>query len=173
MKNVPMRFDGYTFRHNPSKLTIEDAAAVAAILPPFDAPDSVRMGRRLRLVRGEGELYGADCLEQYRGLRALCEQGHRGLLSLPHLPPMTAYLRELSMSAEPREDILSFRFSFIEARGESSPVDSADVYIVAEQGESLWDIAYANGKGIDELAALNPQIRFIECLNIGEKVRLC
>ena len=173
MKNVPMRFDGFSFGHNPSKLRIEDADNITAILPPFGAPDSVRLGRRLRVVRGEGELSGADCIAQYNRLHDLYEQGRRGLLSLPHMAPMTAYLKELTLSAEPKEDLLSFSFVFIEARPETGAVNERGFYTVTRQGESLWDIAYRFGKDIDALVAQNPQIRDIDGLNAGERVRLC
>lgn len=173
MKNVPMRFDGFCFTHNPAKLKIEDTDNIVAILSPFDVPDSLRLGRRLRVIRGEGELYSADCIEQYNTLYTLYAQGHRGLLSLPHMAPMTAYLKELGLIAEPREDVLTFSFSFIEAKGDSTPVSACDHYTVTEQGESLWDIAYRFHKGIDTLVELNPQIRYIDALNAGERVKLC
>lgn len=173
MKNVPMRFAGYTFRHNPSKLRIEDTAQIMRILSPDKAPDSRRLNRGLRTVSGEGEMYGADCLGQYSGLLALYEQGERGLLSLPHIPPMTAYLKELHLAAEPQEDVLRFSFTFIETLGAQQEPDAEPFYTVTAQGESLWDIAYMNGRTIDELVRLNPQIRYIAELNAGEKVRLC
>lgn len=173
MKNVPMRFDGFTFGHNPSKLRIEDADSVSAILPPVAPPDSRLMGRKPRVIRGEGELYGADCIEQYAGLYALYMQARKGILSLPHMTPMTAYLKELSLTASPKENILGIAFTFIEARGESAPVSVEPYYTVRENGESLWDIAYAFGSDMDTLVRLNPKIRFIDELNEGEKVRLC
>lgn len=173
MKNAKMRFCGYTFEHNPSKLKIADSARLRAILPPGSLPDSVVPGRGLRIVKGEGELAGADCLVRYERLRALYERGEKGILALPGVKAMTAYLSELSVTAEPLEDVIGYRFTFTEARGEGSAVSGADVYTVSEDGESLWDIAYANGIGIDELVRLNPQIPFIGSLDENEKVRLC
>ena len=173
MKNVPMRFAGYTFRHNPSKLTIEDAANMMQLISPLTAPDSRYLGKELRIIRGEGELYGADCLLQYRALAALYERGEKGLLSLPGLAPMPAYFRELKLLAENREDVISFRFTFIEAQGELCPLTSENVYTVTQDGESLWEIAYRHDADIDTLVRLNPQIGFIAHLTAGEKVRLC
>lgn len=173
MKNAPMRFAGYTMRHNPAKLKIEDAARVVGILPPGADPDSLHLGRGLRAVRGEGELYGADCIAQYRELCSLYERGGKGLLSLPQMPPMTAYLKELRLTAEPQEDVLGFAFTFIEAQEDRSAVSGDAFYTVTQQGESLWDIAYAHDCGIDTLVRLNPQIEWIDELHPGEKVRLC
>ena len=173
MKNVPMRYAGLPFLHNPSKLTIEDKANIMSLISPCAPPDSLRLGRGLRTVRGEGELYGADCLEQYRRLAALCEREEKGILSLPKLPPMTAYLKELRLTAEPHEDLVSFSFTFIEALGEQSAVTADSVYTVVSDGESLWDVAYLHGLSIDRAVELNPHIRYIASHSAGEKVRLC
>ena len=173
MKLVPMRYAGYSFRHNPSKLKIEDEANIVSLISPWSPPDSRHLGRRLRIIRGEGELYGADCIEQYRQLSRLYEREEKGILSLPKMAPMTAYLRELQLIAEPQEDVLRFTFSFVETQGEQRAVDPEPCYLVESDGESLWDIAYANGVEIDTLVRLNPQICRIADLAAGEKVRLC
>ena len=173
MKNVSMRFDGYTFSHNPAKLSIDSEASIARLISPCTPPDSLRLSGGLRVVRGEGELYGSGCIGQYNGLRSLYERGERGLLSLPHMPPIYAYLRELRLNAEPIGDVLGFSFTFIEARGEKSSVTSDAVYTASDDGENLWDIAYAHDMTIDELVRLNPHIGDIGCLSRGEKVRLC
>lgn len=173
MKNAKMRFCGYAFEHNPAKLTIAAAARIRAILPPGSLPDSLCLGRGLRIVKGEGELAGADCLSRYERLRALCESGKKGILALPGVKAMTAVLSELHLIAEPLEDVIGYSFTFTEARGEGSAVSGADVYVVQEDGESLWDIAYTYGIGIDELVRLNPQIALIGNLDENERVRLC
>ena len=173
MKNAPMRFGGFSFHHNPSKLKIEDVNNILRVESPCAEPDSIMLGSRLRRISGEGELYGADCIEQYRALCGIVKEGRKGLLSLPHMPPVYAYLTELRLIAEPDENVLGFAFSFIEAKGEAVSVTPESVYTVSVDGESLWDIAYAHGLGIDELVALNPQIRFIDSLDAGEEVRVC
>jgi hypothetical protein len=173
MKNAKMRFCGYAFEHNPAKLMIADAARIRALLPPGSLPDSISLGRGLRIVKGEGELAGADCLARYERLRALYERGEKGILALPGLKAMTACLSALSLTAEPTEDVIGYRFTFTEARGDGAAVSGADTYTVRADGESLWDIAYAYGIGIDELVRLNPQIALIGSLSENERVRLC
>ena len=173
MKNAKMRFCGYAFEHNPSTLRIADTARLRSLLTPGAAPDSVTMGRGLRIVKGEGELAGSDCLIRYERLRALCESGEKGILALPGIKAMTAYLSELSLIAEPIEDVIGYRFTFTEAKGDSAALSGADSYLVRRDGESLWDIAYTYGIGIDELVRLNPQIPFIGSLCENERVRLC
>lgn len=173
MKNVAIRFDGYTFPHNPSKLRVDNIANINKAVSPFVVPDSRNLGVGLWTVQGEGELYGSDCLEQYNRLRAVYERACAGVLSMPHMPSMYAYLRELRMTAEPVDDVLKYAFSFIQTKGKGSPVSSERYYTVQDDGESLWDISYANGKTIDELVELNPQVKYIDDLTQGERVRLC
>ena len=172
MKNAPMRFNGLGLSHNPSKLRISDSANIMELISPGALPDSRYLGRGLRVISGEGELYGGDCLEQYGRLNDMYMRGESGVLSFPHLPVMYAYLKELSMTAEPIEDVLGYSFVFVETRGPASADTSAE-YITLEEEGSLWDIAYEHGADIDTLAALNPHIPFIAHIGAGEKVRLC
>lgn len=171
MKNAPMRFCGLSLHHNPHTLRIESRAGLRELISPCCTPDSENLGLRLRVVSGEGELYGADCLAQFRRLEALQEAQKRGKLVLPHRQPMLAYLREIVLIAEPTENVVRYRFVFLEAQRESSGRDT-DCYI-ALAGDSLWDIGFRFGVGIDELVALNPQIPYIDDLTEGMKVRLC
>ena len=173
MKNVPMRFCGYTLHHNPSNLKVESFSSVHELYSPCCKPESIHLGNRLRRIRGEGELYGADCIAQFRRLHTLYEQQEKGLLSLPHMPSMTAYLRELDMIAEPKENVLGYRFEFVEAHPHAEGAYDAQVHVTLVEGESLWDISHHYGVPIDELVRLNPQVRYIDMLDEGERVRLC
>ena len=173
MRNAPMRFCGFSFHHNPAKLRIDERAGVLRIESQCAEPDSLLLGRRLKIISGEGELYGAECVKQYRSLCRLFTEGKRGLLTLPHMPSVYAYLQELRLIAEPEDDVIAFTFSFIEAKGDGSAVSAESKYTVVNDGESLWDVAYSHGAGIDELVALNPRICDIDDLSAGEEVRIC
>lgn len=173
MKNAPMRFDGMSLRHNPAALRIENRENIRELGSPCCEPDSVGLGIAMRRISGEGELYGADCIAQYRALEALHRSGRRAKLVLPHMPPLYAYLKELSLTAEPKEDVLSYRFTFIEAQSPRRARQGARYYLTLSQGESLWDIAYVTGTPVETLASLNPQIPYIDDLREGERVRLC
>ena len=173
MKNVPMRFCGYTLHHNPATIKTEFVGNIRELSSPCCAPVSEHLGNRLRRISGEGELYGANCIAQFKELQNLFESGAEGLLSLPHLPAMYAYLKELRMIAEPREDVLGYRFVFLESR--PAPLDEmiTKTHTTMIEGESLWNIAYRYRVSIDELVRLNPQIKYIDYLDAEERVRLC
>ena len=173
MKNAPIRFCGYSLHHNPHKLTIENSGNVRELVTPCCQPDSVHLGLGLRRISGEGELYGTDCLAQYRALELLHRSQSLGKLVLPHMAPLYAYLKELRMSAEAQDDVIRFQFEFTEARSPREAQPSGEVYITAAPDESLWDIAYCSGVSVERLTQLNPQIAYIDCLDRGERVKLC
>lgn len=173
MKNVPLRFRGHALHHNPETLRIECAGHIRELNSPCRTPKSEYLGNRLRRVIGEGELYGADCIEQFRALEKLCADGEEGLLSLPKMPSMHAYLRELRMIAEAKEDVLSYRFEFIESQPAAQDVSGGGYYETVVANESLWNIAYRYRTTVEDLVRLNPQIAHIGALDARERVRLC
>ena len=173
MKLAPMRFGGVSMRHNPAKLNISGKNRVHEYLSPCCEADNQVVGRELSRISGEGVLFGADCLTQYQTLERL-QNGHvPAKLTLPRMQPLYAVLRELSLTAEPEENILHYRFVFVEAQSPRKAIQGERYYVTVSQGESLWDISYANGIPIEQLTALNPQIPFIDNINEGERVRLC
>ena len=172
MKNAPLRFDGMSLHHNPHKLHIENRHHIRSLSTPTAACDSLYLNRKPCVISGEGELYGADCLMQYQALYRLYRSRKRAKLALPQLPTMYAYLRELQLLAEPEENVLTYRFVFAEAQSPRLHEPSAEYYF-AEEGESLWNIAYSCGVAIDALVRLNPQIPHIDDLAAGERVKLC
>ena len=173
MKNAPMRFGGMSLRHNPAKLNISGKHHIRMYGSPCCKADSTSLGMELRRITGEGEMCGADCIEQYSALKGLQHNRIAAKLVLPHMQPLYAYLKELSLTAKPIDDVLSYRFEFIEAQ--SPRKDSAGVvcYMTESEGENLWDIAYAFSVPIEQLVALNPQIPHIGELKSGERVRVC
>lgn len=173
MRFAPMRFDSMSLRHNPEKLRITGSNYVKEYLSPCCEADSVGLGRELCRIAGEGELCGADCIAQYQGLQRLQISGKRAKLVLPHMQPLYAYLKELELTAKPVDNVLSYRFLFIEAQSPRPDHQGSEYYLTISQGESLWDISYTFGVPIERLTELNPQIPLIDDLDEGERVRLC
>ena len=173
MKWAPMRFCGVSMRHNPMKLSISGKNRIREYLSPCCEADSQLLGKELCRVAGEGVLYGIDCLEQYRKLEQL--QLHRtpAKLVLPQMQPMYAYLKELSLTAQPEENILHYRFVFAQTQSPRKATKTVPCYITASEGESMWDISYDYGTSIEKLTALNPHIPLIDRISGGERVRIC
>ena len=150
MKLIPMRFKGVTWRHNPRELTFESEKQINELHAPYAGCTVQDTGRRGMCVKGEGELFGADCLEQFRALLALFREGGSGVLSIENVKPFHAVFESLTLIGKPKPDVLTYRFLF-----------------------NLWDVSYRFGIGIDALMALNPQVKRPDILTEGEVVRLC
>ncbi len=173
MKNAPLRFCGLSLRHNPEKLVIDEKDRIHTYLSPCCDADSDSLYRELCRVTGEGEFCGEDCMEQYKALERLQLSRRRGKLILPGRTPIYAYLKELSLIAKPVDNVLSYRFVLIQAKSpRQHTLGTPDDYI-ADEGDSLWDIADAYAVPIEKLVALNPQIALIDELSAGERVKLC
>lgn len=173
MKHAPMRFCGYTLHHNPKSIEIKDKRNLAELKVPYGGSLIQDMGNGLKMVTGNGEFFGPDCMCQYQMLLSLLREGRCGLLSLSGYGPIFARLASLELSQPPAEDFLSYRFVFMEERKEV-PANFADgkKFHTAEENETLWDIAFWYGASMETLINKNPQIRRPDCLKAGMKVRL-
>lgn len=173
MKNAPMRFCGLSLHHNPGTLSVSESGNIRELISPCCDPDSTGLGLRVTVVSGEGEFYGTDCLEQYRQLEALQKAQKRGKLMLPRRDALYAFLKELSLTAPPLENVVRYRFKFVGAKSSRASGSCPEVYYTRSDGESLWDIGYRFGIGVERLVELNPHIAHIDDLSENERVRLC
>ena len=171
MKLVPMRFKGVEWHHNPREISFECEKTVNELQAPFGKSYIQNTGRKNMLIKGEGELYGADCTEQFARLLSLFQSGGSGVLASPKLGTVYAVFEQLRLKGYPKPDVLTYSFVFREVMEER--VEYAPDFVVAAQGETLWDISYRFGVEIDRLVKLNPGVRRPdEDLN-GREVALC
>ena len=166
-----MRFAGQSFKYNPVELKIENKKMHKSSMIPFKGEYSSAGLPRCTVISGRGEFVGEDCIEQYKSLLALYETGSEGVLSIPGLMPVYAYISGVSAVGETTPDLISYTFEFTEKTGVRER-KKREFHIVRE-GETLFDIAYIEGISIESLVRLNPDIRRPDSLVTGEKVRLC
>ena len=171
MTLAQMRFAGFTWFHNPKEIRIIDEKSVGQHLSPDCRCSSRSFGRKCRVIYGTGELYGEDCLKQYRKLYELYCQNKPGILSIPQLPPLYAVFEELVFEEGTVPDVVTYKFKFRECEAKS--FDTQKQYHTVKSGETLWDIAYIYGMTVDELVALNPSIKRPDYMKTVERVRLC
>lgn len=171
MKLIPMRFMGYEWRHNPREISFECEKNVSENVIPYRSAAIQETGRNNMLIKGTGELYGIDCLEQFAALYRLFKKGGAGVLAIENIEPVFAVFESIKLIGTPKEDVLTYSFVFREVM-EKKESGLPSVYI-AENGENLWDISYAFGIDIDRLVRLNPQIKRPDTALDGEEVRLC
>ena len=171
MKLVPMRFKGFEWHHNPQEISFSCEKNVREHISPFQKSYIQNTGRKNMLIRGEGELYGSDCDEQFSRLLALFKSPGSGVLAIPKLCTVHAVFESLKIIGYPKPDVLNYSFVFREVMEETE--DSAPTYYTAAQGETLWDVSYLFGVSIDALVACNPGVRRPDDDLSGREVALC
>lgn len=171
MKLCPMRFDGYTWHHNPKALEISNGKKVIRLIVPYSDDVLQNFGQKPLSIKGRGELYGEDCIEQYERLKQIYEKGDCAILCLPSLKPFYACFKSLEMTAKPSPSVLEYSFEFSVVK--QKPVrECYENQVVVTQHCTLWDISYKYSIDVERLVTLNPQIMFTDDL-YQEKVRLC
>lgn len=171
MRLVPMRFKGVQWHHNPREIVFECEKHINELHAPFGRSYVQDAGRRNRLIKGEGELYGADCREQFARLYELFQSGGNGVLAIPGLCAVHAVFEELRLTGYARPDVLTYRFVFREMM-EMTEEQTQTSYTPA-QDETLWDVSCRFGIVIDRLVALNPWLRRPDEPLGGREVALC
>lgn len=172
MKLCAMRFNGYTWHHNPKKLEISNGKKVVSLDVPYAQDILQNFGEKPVRIKGSGELYGEDCLQQYERLLEVYQKQQSAILCLPQLAPIYAYFESLTVNAQTMPDVLTYNFVFLQTKQKPQP-EKFERVVKAQENETLWDIAYKYSVSIEDLVKLNPQIMFINDLSQGELVRLC
>lgn len=173
MKLQPMKYGDYVWAHNPETLTVSHRRSVRELATAFSGSVMQDSGMQKRVVEGEGEFYGADCIAQFRRLCAQLEQTERAVLALPNVPPFLARFVSLEMIGKPEPDLMRYRFVFWEDGAAQGAADSVpgQVYECAE-GEDLWRIAARYSVTVAQLQEKNPMLRWPNYLRAGEQVVL-
>lgn len=172
MKLAPMRFSSFTWHHNPKSIKIELQKDVNALCSPYQKHFSNSIGEHLKKVYGVCELYGEDCLEQYRSIEKVYKLKKEGILSIPKTACFYARFEKLKLLGEAKENVLTYEFLFTEIQNEKTKPDTDIVHTVSGS-ETLWDIAYMYDTDIDSIVRLNPQIRYIDDLFGIDEVKVC
>lgn len=171
MKLIPMRFMGYEWHHNPREITFECEKTVTERLVPYDVSQIQQTGRKNMVIKGTGELYGEDCMEQFERLFELFRRGGAGVLAIENTEPVFAVFESVKILGAPKENVLTYGFVFREVMEEKE--SGKNTFHTARGGENLWDISYKYNIVIDELVRLNPQIKRPDIVAEGEVIRLC
>lgn len=171
MKLIPMRFSGYEWHHNPREIKFECDKKINELLAPNAGAIVQDAGRKNMIVKGTGELYGENCLEQFNALLALFKRGGTGVLSIEKITPFFAVFESIKLIGTPKDNVLTYSFVFREVMEEKQ--SNPPALYTAENGENLWDISYKFSVPIDELIRLNPEVKRPDVLSEGEVIRLC
>ena len=180
MNLSPMRYKDYIWPHNPRVYTIDYERVMAENKVPYGLYCLQDLGRRHRVMRGEGEFAGPDAYAQFGALANVFYSQGPGALIHPLWQTANAYFVELSLKQEPRPDYVSYSFVFWEDLGQESAVKRADEarksaaadFHTVVQGDTLWGIARKYGMSVEELLECNPGIKNPNNISMGERVKL-
>lgn len=180
MNLSPMRFKTFVWPHNPTVYTISYERKMALHKIPFGRHHLQSLGQTRRVFRGEGEFVGARAYDKFKELASLFYEETPGTLVHPVWMTTTAWFVGLELKQEPRSDYVRYSFEFWEVLGsggsssgaQSTAGSSGGVWYTVVPGDSLWVIAKRNGMTVEQILALNPDIRNPNLINIGQKVRL-
>lgn len=173
MRLQPMKYGDYVWPHNPETLTVLHRRSVRELTTAFSGSVIQDSGVQKRVVEGEGEFYGMDCIAQFQRLCTQLEQTEHAVLALPNVPPFLARFVSLEMIGNPEPDLMRYRFVFWEDGTAESAVNSAPGQIhECSEGEDLWRIAARYSVTVEQLRQKNPMIRWPNYLQEGERVVL-
>jgi len=170
MNLMGMSFKDFTWRNNPTSLTVSAARNLRETVLPYAGTKAEDLGQQKRRVAGEGYFTGEDCWEQWNALKNTYSRGGPGSLRLPGQEPFLAVMDSLKLIGVSGKNLVKYSFSFTESRA-GEGYDGAGIHRAAA-GESLWDYAWRYGRTVEVLTKANPDIRDIACLKEGEEVRV-
>ena len=120
MKLANMRFKGVSWHHNPRELSFTCDKYISEKGSPGGGSYIQSTGRKNLRIKGKGELFGEDCLEQFQRLFELFREGGSGILSIAKLSPVYAVFESLKITAAPKPDLLEYEFVFREVMEKST-----------------------------------------------------
>lgn len=184
MKLSQMRFKDYIWPHNPKTFEITDKRRLAVNPVPFGKGTVMDLGVECRVLKGQGEFAGQDAYNQFLRLKQVFDEGTPGVLVHPIWQSVRAWFSELSFRQEPMENFVSYSFEFVEdddsynqslkipdKNNGGSVISSSKTYTV-KAGDTLWRIARLYGMSLNQLIALNPQIKNPNLIYVGQTVYL-
>ena len=183
---APMRFKEYVWPHNPRVYEIDYQKQLAVHGVPFGLYALQNMGRRQRVLRGEGEFAGSGAYTEFQRLATVFYGDTPGTLVHPVWVTTTAYFVHLALRQEPTRDFVSYEFEFWECcdtydskleivsapASDSAQTAPEERYYTAVWGDTMWGIAVRNGMTLSQLLALNPQVRNPNILYVGDRIRI-
>lgn len=167
-----MSYKDFIFPVNPSIIKISHTRKTNQQKIPYGNNIVSDMGKNCRVISGEGEFYGGDCIGTFLRLKEVFESGGGGMLYIPAEKPVYAVFNSLNVIAEDIQDVVKYSFEFTESFEKSA--DTEFLTCIADGKSSLWDIAYRYGRNVENLLKLNPSVRrpdFI--IESGKRVILC
>lgn len=135
------------------------------------------------MLQGEGEFSGPDAYEEFKKLAAVFYDNTPGMLVHPIWQASQVYFTELTLRQQPQENYVCYTFTFWEDCSDyisgmktiyapENPPKPEETWYTVVYGDTLWDIARRNGMSLNQLLAINPQVRNPNILYPGDQIRV-
>lgn len=155
--NGRMSYRNFIFPVNPSVIRITHARTVSQHKIPYSKSAVSDLGEQARIISGEGEFFGINCLSDFERLKEVFSSGGGGILYLPSQKPIYAFFESLELIGEDVGNFIKYSFRFVESF--DGQTDSSVHHCIADGLHSLWDYSYRYGMNIETLVRLNKDIR--------------
>ena len=184
----PMKFKDYVWPHNPRVYEIKYRKGIVSHAVPFGLYTLQNTGRRHRVLRGEGEFCGENAYREFQRLATVFYENTPGTLIHPLWMTTSAYFVSLEVMQEPREDYVRYSFEFwedydgyeltLKQTSQQAAAAKADEKAAGAKqhtvgsGENFALIAAAYGLSLEQLIELNPQVKNIHLVEVGQVLRV-
>lgn len=169
-----MKFKDYEWTNNPKEIKIEQEKHLKEFNIPYVGSMIQNFGSEKRIIKGSGEFFGSDAIEQFNELYLIYEDKSSGKLTIPGFESMTAIFKSINLELDATPEFISYSFEFWEDKGlqTTNDISTTPDYHIVEEGEDLFDIAYMYDTTASHLMELNPFIKRPDELEVGSRVIL-
>jgi hypothetical protein len=112
--NGKFLYKDYVFTYNPEHFEIIDEKETAHFFAPLKGDVVQVLGRKARVVRGRGELFGQNAIDQYFSLWSYYSLEGAGSLTIPGGVSFSANFVKLKMIGESNPTAVKYEFEFVE-----------------------------------------------------------
>ena len=116
---MALKFKNYTWPNDPQTYQ-EEVSREPVYATQNGVTGYIGMSATRRVISGSGAFFGAGACEKFRELIELAEDNSAGTLVHPIWGSRRCYFTRLELTQEPREDFVSYRFEFIQAKDDGT-----------------------------------------------------
>ena len=167
-----MSYRDFVFPVNPRVIHISRSKNIGVGITPYGKDSVKELGGGHRVVRGEGEFFGNNAVNDFLRLKRVFDESGGGVLYIPSQKPFYALAKSLELTASDIEGAVGYSFCFIESF--ENKAEEFPVLFIGNGKACLWNIAEMFGIAVELLITMNPQIKRPDIPVVaGERVRLC
>ena len=167
-----MSYKNFIFPVNPYVIHISHAKKSVEHKIPLARNIVCDLGENARIITGEGEFFGTNCMNDFDRLESIFHSKGGGMLYIPSQKPVYAVFDKLELIAQDTENVVKYTFRFIESFDRNK--NNVSETCISDGIKCLWDHSYEHGIDIETLVKANPDILRPDIpIPHGKAVKLC